>query len=91
MEAQFGIILVLVVALISALFVKSTRTTKSSRAGLEAPTQADHDEQTRIMAKRLAETGTEWRVAQQEDGGNSDVDDPVDQSVEAQSGRLDRW
>lgn len=93
MEVQYGIILVLVVAMISVFIVISARTTKSSRAALDvdAPRQAEHDEQTRIMAKRLADTGTEWRIAQEDVNGEPDNDEPVDQSVEAQAGRLDQW
>ena len=88
MDAQNGIIFVIVIAMISVLIVINLGVRKSTRARLESLMQAEHDEHTRNMTDRLADTGAEWRVEQDEASGKSDIDDPVDQSIEAQLNKL---
>ncbi len=84
METQLGIILFTVATIICVLLVTTARIRKSNRAVLDSQTQAEHDEQTRLMTKRLADSGTEWRVAHDKAKRKSDIDNLIDQSVEAQ-------
>lgn len=88
METQYEILSVIVIAMISVFIVISLGVRESGRARLDSRTQAEHEEQTRIMTRRLADTGTEWRIEQDEANGKSDIDDPVDQSIEAQLDKL---
>lgn len=88
METQFGIEFVIVVAVMGVLIAISLVVRELGRARLDSKTQAEHEKQTQIMAKRLAGTGTEWRIAQDDANGNTDSDNPADQSIEAQ---LDRF
>ena len=88
MDAQNGIIFVIAIAMISVLIVVTLGVRKSGRARQESLMQAEHEEHTRNMTSRLADTGTEWRIEQDKANGKSDIDDPVDQSIEAQLNKL---
>ena len=83
MVTQYAIILVICVATISMLFLVS-RQKNSGQARMESEAQKAHEEQTRMMTQRLADTGTEWRIAQDEANSQPDPEDLVDQSIEAQ-------
>lgn len=87
MVTQYVVILVICVATISMLFLVSRQKSNAGRARMESEARKEHEEQTRMMTQRLADTGTEWRVAQDEANAKPDPEELVDQSIEAQFDR----
>ena len=87
MVTQLAIILGIGVATISMLFLVSRQKSNAGRARMESEARKKHEEQTRMMTQRLADTGTEWRTAQDQANAKPDLEDLVDQSIESQFDR----
>lgn len=87
MVTQYVVILFICVATISMLFLVSRQKNGAGRARMESEARKEHEKQTRMMTRRLADTGTEWRTAQDEANAEPDPEDLVDQSIEAQFDR----